>query len=525
MELEMVKPFEKAAEAERKNVSFAMVAIAGYSGSVSRKNAIMMVDLTGNFYGTIGGGELEAFGVKIALECLKKGQGKLVKFVNEQGNNPLSGGEVLLNVTVCQKQKILILVGGGHVNQEIGKLASHIGYEVQVVENREEYSRPELFPYASKIVCKPCILEGLKELEINEHTQVVVSSYAIGDDGIKYLVDSKATYLGILGSRNKTRDFKQRFNFSKVESEKVFAPVGLDLGGQTPEEIALATVSEMMKVFNGRPGTSLKEKMNKTVVVKGGGDIATGTIIRLAKSGFQVVVTECDKPTIVRRSVSFAQCVYEGEMTIEGLTAVYIKNIKEINETLDNGKIPVIVDPEAKIVNYLNPTFVIDAILAKKNLGTKIDDAPFVIGLGPGFEAGKDVDVVIETCRGHFLGSLIYKGKPLPNSNLPGNIDGYTIERVLRAPISGTFTTKHNIGDLVEKGDVVCEVDGNPVFAKISGMIRGLLNEGLKVTPGFKIGDIDPRGSKADYHTSSDKAKAVAGGVLEAVITFLSKRK
>jgi len=520
----MIKPFEKAAEAERKNVSFAMVAIAGYSGSVSRKNAIMMVDEKGNFYGTIGGGELEAFGVETALKCLKEGQGKLVKFVNEQGDNPLSGGEVLLNVTVCKEKKKLLLVGGGHVNQEIGKLASHTGYEVQVVENREDYSKEELFPYASKIVCKPSILTGLKEIEIDEYTQVVVSSYAITDDGIRYLVDSKASYLGILGSRNKTRDFKNRFNFSKKELEKVFAPVGLDLGGQTPEEIAVATVGEMMKVFNRRPGTSLKEKINKTVVVKGGGDIATGTIIRLVKSGFNVIVTECEKPTIVRRSVSFAQCVYDGEMTIEGLTAVYIKNIKEINETLDNGRIPVIVDPEAKIVNYLKPTFVIDAILAKKNLGTKIDDAPLVIGLGPGFEAGKDVDVVVETCRGHFLGSLIYKGKPLPNSNIPGNIDGFTIERVLRSPVAGTFTTNHKIGDIVEKGDVVCEVDKKPVCAKISGMIRGLLNEGLQVTEGFKIGDIDPRGTKADYHSSSDKAKAVAGGVLEAVITFLSKR-
>lgn len=261
-----------------------------------------------------------------------------------------------------------------------------------------------------------------------------------------------------------------------------------------------------------------------TVIVKSGGDLATAVAYKLFKVGFPVIITEIEKPMMVRRTVSFGNCVYEKEWTVEGVTAVLADGPKDVKQILKNGKIPVIIDSQCNISKVIKPTIIVDGILAKKNCGTKLTDATVVIGLGPGFNAEEDVDAVIETQRGHELGKVILKGKPKPNTGKPGDIMGYTSERVLRSPCSGSVKNYVDIGSYVKNGDVICSVDGSLVKAKINGIVRGLIHEELVVNKNEKIGDIDPRGEKKYCEIISDKGRNIAGGVLEAILVLLSKR-
>jgi xanthine dehydrogenase accessory factor len=255
------------------------------------------------------------------------------------------------------------------------------------------------------------------------------------------------------------------------------------------------------------------------VVIKGGGDLATGVIHRLHRVGMQVVVTELAQPTVIRRAVAVASAVFEGQVEVEGLVAQLAESDHEIHAALAAGQVPVVVDPRGEVIARLRPTAVVDAIMAKRNTGaTAITDAPIVIGLGPGFTAGVDVHAVIETNRGHHLGRVILSGSAEPHTGVPGSTAGFTVERVLRAPCDGTFTGKRRIGDAVEAGEVVASVAGEPVVAKVSGVLRGLLADGLPVRAGMKVGDVDPRGVREHCFTISDKARAIGGGVLEAIL-------
>ena len=262
---------------------------------------------------------------------------------------------------------------------------------------------------------------------------------------------------------------------------------------------------------------------NNPIIIRGAGDLATAVAIRLHNSGFRVVCLEVAKPTVIRRTVSFAQAVFEGQACVEGVSARLV-SIDDIDKAFSEDAIPVIADPSGESIRTLRPAVLIDAIIAKKNLGTSKDMAPFTVALGPGFVAGEDVDCVIETARGHNLARLIYSGSAAPNTGIPGNIEGFTSERVIYSPCSGTFHAVRKIGDIVVKGDVIAKVGDMPVPASIDGMIRGLLHDGLDVPEHFKIADIDPRGSRADYRTCSDKARALGGAVLEAVMNYLSGR-
>ena len=262
---------------------------------------------------------------------------------------------------------------------------------------------------------------------------------------------------------------------------------------------------------------------NNLIIIRGAGDLATAVAIRLHNSGFRVVCLEVAKPTVIRRTVSFAQAVFEGQACVEGVHARLV-SIDDIDKTFSEDVVPVLIDPAGDAIRILHPAVLIDAIIAKRNLGTTRNMAPFTVALGPGFVAGEDVDCVVETARGHNLARLIYSGSAAPNTGIPGNIEGFTSERVIHSPCSGTFRSVKKIGDIVAKGDVIAEVNGMPVFATIDGMIRGLLHDGLDVPEHFKIADIDPRGSRADYLTCSDKARALGGAVLEAVMNYLSGR-
>ena len=256
-----------------------------------------------------------------------------------------------------------------------------------------------------------------------------------------------------------------------------------------------------------------------TLLIRGGGELASGVIHRLVCSHFQVCITEIPNPQSVRREVSFCESVYEGEKEVEGVIAKLISSPDQVTKVWREGKVPLLIDPEVTVKDILKPDVLIDAIIAKKNLGTQITDAPLVIGLGPGFYAGKDVHMVIETNRGHNLGRVILKGEAEPNTGVPGVIAGFAAERVFRAPKSGRFSTDRNIGDQVHANEVIAFVNDSPVKTAIAGVIRGLLRNGAEVHQGMKLGDVDPRGIKDYCYTISDKARTIAGGVLEAILT------
>jgi xanthine dehydrogenase accessory factor len=260
-----------------------------------------------------------------------------------------------------------------------------------------------------------------------------------------------------------------------------------------------------------------------TAVIRGGGDLASGVIYRLHSSGFITIVLEAGKPTHIRCAVSFAQAVFDGEIVIEGLRGIRVSDAAAARELAARGDIPVLIDPDGSFIPALAPDILVDAIMAKENRGTRKTMAPVVVAIGPGFEAGADVHAVVETNRGHTLGRVLWKGRAQEDTGIPGSVMGYSSERVLRAAAEGLFKPLKQIGDLVQAGDVVAAAGGREVKAQISGVIRGMLNEGLEVVEGYKVGDIDPRGDALYCSTISDKALAVGGGVLEAVLHLVNR--
>lgn len=260
------------------------------------------------------------------------------------------------------------------------------------------------------------------------------------------------------------------------------------------------------------------------VIIRGGGDLGTGIAHKLFTSGYKVVILEVEKPLAVRRAVSFCEAVYEGEKEVEGVKGVLASNLEDIYRILNGGFIPVFVDEEAQVIKKLNPLVVVDAIMAKKNTGTSKDMAPITIAIGPGFEAGKDVDLVVESHRGAELGRIIYSGRAQENTGVPGDIMGYTTERVLRAPCDGIIRSFFKIGDMVNKGDVLGKVGELDVVATIDGVLRGMIRDGLYVKKRLKIGDIDPRGIGDYVFAISDKAKIIGDGVLKAIEYLREKR-
>lgn len=263
---------------------------------------------------------------------------------------------------------------------------------------------------------------------------------------------------------------------------------------------------------------------NILIVIRGGGDLATGVAVRVFRAGFSVMILEVDHPTVIRLPVSFARAVYEGNAIVEDIEAVLIPSWEKAEDIIKKGKISVLIDPKGNCIEKLSPTVMIDAILAKRNLGTSKDQAPLVIGLGPGFTAGEDVDVVIETKRGHYLGRVYYQGQAISDTGVPGEVGGESKRRLLRAPAEGKIIPLHKIGDLLRAGEVIAEVEGAPLKAEISGVLRGLIYPESQVTKGMKIGDIDPRGAREYCFTVSDKARSIGGAVLEAICAYLNKK-
>ncbi len=265
--------------------------------------------------------------------------------------------------------------------------------------------------------------------------------------------------------------------------------------------------------------------LNTRILLKGAGDLGTGVAWRLHKAGFPVVITELAQPRVVRRTVAFASAVYEDEIAVEGVTAWRASSFDEAKGLIDDGIIPVLIDPETRAREFFDPAVLIDATMSKRNTGTHIGDAPFVIALGPGFTPNVDCHAVIETKRGHHLGRVYWDRAADPNTGTPGEIGGKSADRVLRAPRDGQVTGVKKIGDQVAPKEVVATVDGAEVLTPFNGILRGLAHDGLVVRVGTKIGDVDPRANREHCFTISDKSLAVGGGALEAVLSWMATRQ
>jgi len=268
----------------------------------------------------------------------------------------------------------------------------------------------------------------------------------------------------------------------------------------------------------------MKKLSDIKILIRGGGEMASGVAWRLYQSGFRIFLTETNRPMAVRRKVSFCDAVYDGQALVEDVEGILIKEADEADQAWDAKKIPLLVDPHCESKAIIRPDVLVDAILAKKNLGTSVSDAPLVIALGPGFEAKKDAHFVVETNRGHNLGRLLTSGTAEPDTGVPGPTMGITTDRVLRAPSDGLFQNTLDIGEFVKKGDGIGFVAEEPLKASIDGVLRGLIRPDIEVTKGLKMGDIDPRGDKSFCYTISEKARAIGGTVLEGILRIYGNR-
>jgi xanthine dehydrogenase accessory factor len=260
---------------------------------------------------------------------------------------------------------------------------------------------------------------------------------------------------------------------------------------------------------------------NLRVLIRGAGEMASGIALRLQQCHMRVIMTEVPAPTAVRRTVAFAEAIYNGAHGLEGVTALRVATAGEAEEVWNRGSIPILVDPGARTKETIKPQVLVDAIMAKKTTDTTIGDASLVVGVGPGFSAGENVHAVVESNRGYDLGKVIWRGSAEPYTGVPATVAGYAHARVFRTPAAGQFKAHRQIGDLVEKGETVADVNGIRIDADVGGLIRGMLRDGIQVCAGVKAGDIDPRRERGYCYSVSDKARAIGGGVLEAILHFI----
>lgn len=529
--------FAEAHKLESRGEAFALAFIIESRGSTPRESGRMLIRNDGTTAGTVGGGPMEAQVIIEAKEALAEGCSRTVsRTLTPEGKDAAGmecGGAMAVRIDITPAASRLLLIGGGHVNLAIARAAAPLGFSVEVAESRTEFCSSERFPMARNLHHRENLIDAVESVKIDENTYIVIATH---DDDIRALgsvANSGAAYIGMLGSKRKVAVAVATLRKKGISEDIIGAlraPVGLDIGAQTPEEIAVSVMAEILKVRSGYSGLPLQGMSKDLVAVRGGGDLATGVAWRLKRSGFKVVILEVPEPTVIRRTVAFASAISEGSISVEGIQAVYASDLFELYEILEAGDVPVLADPDCLSLKTLKPAVLVDAILAKKNLGTNRNMAASVIALGPGFNAGPDGDchALIETARGHELGRVILEGPAAANTGTPGTIAGKSGERVLRAPAAGVFQGVAELGDLVKEGQLVAKVAGSDstaaeITAPFDGKLRGLLSDGITVTKGFKVGDVDPRGVEVDEKLISDKARAVAGGVLEAILLLRSR--
>jgi len=532
----------------------AMLTVVATSGSAPREVGTRMLVTPDTTAGSIGGGSMEGLAIAAARAVLAGEEPAGVRRYDlEPGGNTgmVCGGSMEVFVERLRGQPRLVVAGAGHIAAALAPLADRLGYAVTVVDDREDYADEGRFPEGTRVVHGD-VGEALADAPLGAESSVVVATRSGTFDrrAVAAALDGGAGYVGLVASETKGRrvlDGLADDGYDRVALARVRTPVGLDLGGGRPADVALSVLAELHAARHGASGAPMTRlNLDDLVVVRGGGDLASGVVYRLHRAGFPVLVTEVAQPTAVRRAVAFAEAVYAGETSVEGVVGRHVADVDAAVEALEAGVVPVLVDPDAAVVDALVPAVVVDATMAKgaRDTGTRRDDAPLVVGLGPGFVAvppderadgGTDdepsegwtppgdggpipVDAVVETDRGHELGRVVHDGTASPYTGVPGTREGYTSERVLYAETDGTWSTEVDIGDLVEAGDVVGRVDDAPVTAEIGGLVRGLVHDGVPVSEGTKLGDVDPRGAAVDPTKLSDKALCLGGGVLEAVL-------
>ncbi|WP_330633492.1 selenium-dependent molybdenum cofactor biosynthesis protein YqeB [Halocatena halophila] len=521
---------ELLADRTRTNGPEILVQIVDTTGSTPRSVGDAMVVTENDTHGTIGGGTVEHLAIKAARDVLSgDADPGLRTFDLERGGNTgmVCGGTMTVSVTSLEQPARLVIAGGGHIGVALSELAVRCGYHVTVIDDRESYATADRFDDAVTVVMDG-YATALDAMTLTETTAVAVAtrSSTFDREALASALDGEAGYLGVVASETKAAhilDGLRDDGYSDRALQRVRAPVGLTLGGTGPEHVALSILAELtMDLHDASPERATACNLEDLVVVRGGGDLASGVCYRLHEAGVPVVITEQSQPTAVRRLVAYGSAIDAGEITVAGVTARRVASLDGAIRTLFDGSIPVIEDPDASRVGSFAPHAVVDAILPKGRFdtGTRREDAPIVIGLGPGFSAGEDVDAVVETHRGHQLGRVYYDGTTDPYDGTPGERNGVTTERVLRAPTAGEWETTAEIGELVEAGTAVGYVEETPVEAQIDGLLRGLLADGRAVDSGMKLGDVDPRGRDVDPATISDKALCVGGGVLSALLAL-----
>ncbi|WP_422479599.1 selenium-dependent molybdenum cofactor biosynthesis protein YqeB [Pleomorphochaeta sp. DL1XJH-081] len=520
--------FEKAAELEKKNQAFAMVTITKSEGSTPRSQAKMIVLPDGTTYGTVGGGASEFEAINRARRCIAERRNETMDMSLTVAEGHNCGGAVELFIETIPPAYRLVLIGGGHVNLEIARLAAASSFYIELVETRAEFATQQRFPWVSAFHVGETVDDALSDLSIDGETAIIIATHNLDKQVLERVITSPACYIGMLGSRTKVNGFRRYLREEKAIDEtylkRFYSPIGLDIGSETPQQIAVGVVAELMMVLNHTDGKPLSRKAENLVIIRGAGDLATGVACRLHRAGYRVLALETRQPTTIRRTVAFSEAVYQKRVVVDGVVCRLAESDRQAKSIMDANEVALMIDPEGKAIASLRPAVVVDAIIAKKNLGTTVDMAPLVIALGPGFSAPTDCHVVVETKRGHYLGQLILEGSAQENSGVPGIINGYGVERVIHSPAEGLFTSDLAIGSIVKKGDVLAKVDEEPVYATLDGVLRGLLHTGLEVPKGFKIADIDPRGNPEHCKSVSDKALALGGAVLEAIDSFHANR-
>ena len=495
----------------------------------------MIVLADGSTHGTVGGGLVEARVIEEARRAMDVNRPVMLEYNLDGGQGLASldmdcGGSLSVFVEVFGARPRLVIAGGGHVGLAVATLAAGLGFRTAIIDDRPDFVTHKRFPMATELYVDPDMDTALESAPVGRDDFVLIATHSADERSLRALAARDCAYLGFLGSRRKVRMLLDKLAAEGVPETvlgRVRAPVGLNLGAETPEEIALSVMAEIMTVRSGRDGLPLAGRDGELVVVRGGGDLATGCALRLRAAGFRVVVLEVPEPMAIRRAVALSEAVYDGTATVEGVRARRAESLDQVRAILNDDHIPVLVDPDLAYLKALSPLAIVDATLAKKNLGLRRGLAPIVIGVGPGFEAGADVDAAVETQRGHDLGTVILSGRTAPDSGVPGEVAGKSSARVLRAPVAGTVEAVAAIGDAVAEGDVVLRIKGDAgladVRAPFSGVVRGLIRPGYQAGANMKIADVDPRGKREYCFTVSDKARAVGGGVLEAVM--LLKRR
>ncbi|WP_137285682.1 selenium-dependent molybdenum cofactor biosynthesis protein YqeB [Halorussus salinisoli] len=525
-----MSPFEKLTELVERGEPAAMLTVVGKNGSAPRSVGTRMLVTENDEYGTIGGGSVEGLAIEAAREVLQGDEEPGVRsYELERGGNTgmVCGGEMDVFIDRIRGRPRLYVAGGGHIGVELAALAERLGHDVTVVDDREEYADPEQFSESTDVI-HGGYGDVLRDNPMTSETAVAVAtrSGSFDQQAVAAALDGNAGYVGLVASETKAEHVFESLveeGYSRRDLARVRAPVGLDLGGGSPEDIALSILAEMnVDRYDASGRRASRLNLDDLVVVRGGGDLGSGVVYRLHQAGYPVIVTDVARPTVVRRAVAFATAMYEDEISVEGVVGRRASDVDEALEILADDEVPVLDDPDAAVAAELDAAVLVDAIMAKgrRDTGTTRDDADVVVGLGPGFEAGEDVDALVETDRGHKLGRVFYEGTTSPYDGEPGERQGYTYERVLRAPSDGRWETTAAIGDLVSAGDVVGYVDDDPVETAIDGLVRGLVHDGIDVSEEAKLGDIDPRGESVDHTNVSDKALCLGGGVLEAILHF-----